>query len=84
MGEKHMHEVNMRGPERKHDVHGEEAGNERGCTSESDAKSRGLKIVKLSGTDFRKRLRSGEEICDWFACLAAVQTLRDCGESIFL
>lgn len=26
-----------------------------------------MKVNKLSGTEFRKRLRSGEEIPEWFA-----------------
>ena len=59
---------------------GEEAGNERGCTSESDAKSRGLKIAKLPGTDFRKRLRSGEEIPDLPRCrrCGTVESVSSC------
>ncbi|KAF5830471.1 ATP-sulfurylase [Dunaliella salina] len=36
------------------------------CTS-MDAKAANLKVRKLSGTDFRKRLRAGEDIPDWFA-----------------
>ena len=78
--EAHARAQQARGQVRKHGVRGE-AGNERGYTSESDAKSRGLKIAKLSGTDFRKRLRSGEEFPDWFAFPAVVQTLRNGGES---
>merc|ERR1712107_886479 len=35
---------------------GEEQGNERGYLFDVDAKSKGLKIHKLSGTEFRKRL----------------------------
>jgi len=84
MGEKHMKELDMRVAKYENMVYVGDAGNERGYTSESDAKARGLKISKLSGTDFRRRLRSGEEIPDWFAFPAVVKTLRDGGDSIFL
>jgi sulfate adenylyltransferase len=63
---------------------GAEHGNERGYATEPDAKKQGLKISKLSGTDFRKRLRSGEEIPEWFAFPAVVKVLRDGGDKIFL
>merc|ERR1712136_107211 len=82
--EKHMKELDMRVAKYENMVYVGDAGNERGYTSESDAKARGLKISKLSGTDFRRRLRSGEEIPDWFAFPAVVKTLRDGGDSIFL
>merc|ERR1712178_97618 len=48
------------------------------------AKEKGLKIAKLSGTEFRKRLRSGDEIPEWFAFPSVVKTLRDGGDAIFL
>ena len=48
-----MHELNVRVAKYENMVCVEEAGNERGYTSESDAKSRSLQIAKLSGTDFR-------------------------------
>jgi sulfate adenylyltransferase len=63
---------------------GEEKGNERGYATEPEAKSKGIKIQKLSGTDFRKRLRSGDEIPEWFAFPSVVKTLRDGGDKIFL
>merc|ERR1711979_97681 len=85
MGEKHMEELNMRVAKYENMVYvGEENGNERGYATESDAKARKLKISKLSGTDFRKRLRSGDEIPEWFAFPAVVKTLRDGGDKIFL
>jgi len=84
MGEKHMGELSMRVAKYENMVYVGEDGNERGYTTESDAKARKLKIAKLSGTDFRKRLRSGDEIPDWFAFPAVVKTLRDGGDKIFL
>merc|ERR1711981_737272 len=47
-------------------------------------KEAGLKIAKLSGTEFRKRLRSGDEIPEGFAFPSVVKTLRDGGDAIFL
>jgi len=85
MGEKHMAELHMRVAKYENMVYvGEEHGNARGYTSESDAKSKKLKPGKLSGTEFRKRLRSGEEIPEWFAFPSVVKTLRDGGDKIFL
>jgi sulfate adenylyltransferase len=85
MGEKHMGELNMNVAKYENMVYvGEEHGNERGYATESDAKKRNLKIAKLSGTEFRKRLRNGEEIPEWFAFPAVVKTLRDGGDAIFL
>jgi sulfate adenylyltransferase len=63
---------------------GEKDGNERGYATELEAKKKGLKPAKLSGTEFRNRLRSGEEIPEWFAFPAVVKTLRDGGDKIFL
>jgi len=63
---------------------GEDNGNARGYISDKVAKDKGLKIAKLSGTEFRKRLRSGDEIPEWFAFPSVVQTLREGGDSIFL
>jgi len=53
------------------------------CTSEEGyvtadyAKDKGLKAVKLSGTEFRRRLRAGEDIPDWFAFKSVVDVLRE-------
>merc|ERR1711870_99203 len=63
---------------------GEEHGNARGYTADKSAKEKGLKIQKLSGTEFRKRLRSGDEIPEWFAFPSVVNTLREGGDAIFL
>jgi sulfate adenylyltransferase len=35
-----------------------------------------LHVKKLSGTQFRKMLRSGEEIPEWFAFRSVVEVLR--------
>lgn len=41
------------------------------------AKERKLPVNKLSGTEFRKRLRAGEEIPEWFAFPSVVRVLRN-------
>jgi sulfate adenylyltransferase len=85
MGKKHMEELHMRVVDYPNMVYvGAEHGNERGYATEPDAKGRGIKIQKLSGTDFRKRLRSDDEIPEWFAFPQVVKTLRDGGDKIFL
>jgi sulfate adenylyltransferase len=63
---------------------GEKDGNERGYMSDVEAKSKGLKIHKLSGTDFRKRLKEGGEIPEWFAFPKVVDVLRKGGDDIFV
>merc|ERR1711918_178524 len=45
-------------------------------TAES-AKEAGLKVQKLSGTEFRRRLRAGEDIPEWFAFKSVVDVLRE-------
>ena len=45
--------------------------------SESEAKAKGLKQLKLSGTEFRRLLRSGEPIPEWFAFKSVIQVLRE-------
>jgi len=45
-------------------------------TAES-AKEAGLSVMKLSGTEFRRRLRAGEEIPEWFAFKNVVDVLRE-------
>jgi len=42
-----------------------------------EAKEKGFKPVKLSGTEFRRKLRAGEDIPEWFAFKSVVQVLRD-------
>merc|ERR1719335_1117973 len=63
---------------------GEEQGNERGYSSDVEAKQKGLKIHKLSGTEFRKRLKEGGEIPEWFAFPKVVDILRKGGDDIFV
>jgi len=41
-----------------------------------DAKEKGYDVKKLSGTKFRKMLREGEEIPEWFAFKSVVDVLR--------
>eukprot|EP00927_Polykrikos_kofoidii_P000500 TRINITY_DN10180_c0_g3_i1.p1 TRINITY_DN10180_c0_g3~~TRINITY_DN10180_c0_g3_i1.p1 ORF type:complete len:428 (+),score=67.83 TRINITY_DN10180_c0_g3_i1:138-1421(+) len=85
MGKKHSEELSMTVVDYPNMVYvGEEHGNERGYLTEPEAKMRKLKIGKLSGTEFRKRLRSGEDIPEWFAFPKVVDVLRDGGDAIFL
>ena len=49
---------------------------EEGYVTADYAKEKGLHIKKLSGTEFRKMLRSGEEIPEWFAFKSVVDVLR--------
>ncbi|CAE7255009.1 MET3 [Symbiodinium natans] len=68
MGKKHSAELSVKVVDYPNMVYvGQENGNERGYATDVDAKAKGVKINKLSGTEFRKRLRSGEEIPEWFA-----------------
>ncbi len=50
---------------------------EEGYVTAEHAEARGLHVKKLSGTQFRKMLRSGEEIPEWFAFKSVVDVLRD-------
>jgi len=85
MGKKHSKELGVTVVDYPNMVYvGEEHGNERGYATDVDAKAKGVKPHKLSGTDFRKRLRSGEAIPDWFAFDAVVKILREGGDSIFV
>jgi sulfate adenylyltransferase len=43
----------------------------------------GLKPVKLSGTEFRRRLRAGEDVPEWFAFKSVVDILRKAGDAAF-
>ncbi len=49
---------------------------EEGYVTAEHAEARGLHVKKLSGTQFRKMLRSGEEIPEWFAFRSVVNVLR--------
>jgi len=59
-------------------------GPEQGYMQESEAKKLGVKVVKLSGTEFRRRLRAGEDIPEWFAFTSVVDILRKAGDSAFI
>ena len=48
---------------------------EKGYVTIDEAK--GLKPVKLSGTEFRRKLRAGEEIPEWFAFKSVRPRLRE-------
>merc|ERR1719189_3329883 len=58
-------------------------GEDEGYVQESLAKKQGKKVVKLSGTEFRRRLRGGEEIPEWFAFKSVVDILRKAGDKAF-
>merc|ERR1711912_214006 len=59
MGKKYAEELAMEVAHYENMVY---VGPEEGYIEESAAKKRGLKVVKLSGTEFRRRLRADEEI----------------------
>ena len=50
---------------------------EKGYVNAEEAKDLDLHIKKLSGTEFRKMLRSGEKIPEWFAFKSVVDVLRN-------
>ena len=50
---------------------------EKGYVTSEKAAELGLHIKKLSGTQFRKMLRSGEQIPEWFAFKSVVDVLRN-------
>ena len=41
-----------------------------------EAKKNNYQIMKLSGTEFRKKLRNGDPIPEWFAFKSVVDVLR--------
>ena len=49
---------------------------EKGYITAEEAKEFNYEIMKLSGTEFRKRLRNGESIPEWFAFKSVVDVLR--------
>jgi len=49
---------------------------EEGYITADVAEKKGLKVMKLSGTEFRRKLRAGEEIPEWFAFKSVVDVLR--------
>jgi len=58
-------------------------GPEEGYVEESIAKGQGKKVAKLSGTEFRRLLRAGEDIPEWFAFKSVVDILRKAGDRAF-
>mmetsp|Transcript_61971 Transcript_61971/g.98198 ORF Transcript_61971/g.98198 Transcript_61971/m.98198 type:complete len:686 (+) Transcript_61971:73-2130(+) len=79
MGKKYSAELGVKVAHYENMVYVGEAG----YIEESKAKKQGAKIVKLSGTEFRRRLRAGEEIPEWFAFKSVVDILRKAGDSAF-
>ena len=49
---------------------------EKGYITAEEANENKYKIMKLSGTEFRKKLRNGETIPEWFAFKSVVDVLR--------
>ena len=49
---------------------------EKGYITAEEAKEFNYQIMKLSGTEFRKKLRNGEPIPEWFAFKSVVDVLR--------
>merc|ERR1711924_148138 len=49
---------------------------EEGYVTAEEAKEQELSALKLSGTKFRKMLRGGEDIPEWFAFKSVVEVLR--------
>ena len=49
---------------------------EKGYLTAEEAKKNNLQIMKLSGTEFRKKLRNGDPIPEWFAFKSVVDVLR--------
>ena len=47
-----------------------------GYMGESEAKEKGLKPKKLSGTEFRRLMRAGEDVPDWFAFKCVIDVLQ--------
>jgi len=80
MGKKHSDELGVKVAHYENMVY---VGPEEGYVQESIAKKNGQKIVKLSGTEFRRRLRADEEIPEWFAFKSVVDILRKAGDKAF-
>merc|ERR1711933_648610 len=80
MGKKFASELSMEVAHYENMVY---VGPDEGYIQESEAKKRGLKVVKLSGTEFRRRLRANEEIPEWFSFKSVVDILRKAGDKAF-
>ncbi len=50
---------------------------EKGYITAEEAKENDYQIMKLSGTEFRKKLRNGDQIPEWFAFKSVVDVLRE-------
>jgi len=50
---------------------------EKGYIEKDEADKEKIKALSLSGTEFRKRLKNGEEIPEWFAFPSVVKVLRE-------
>ena len=50
---------------------------EEGYVTADVAEAKKLSVKKLSGTKFRKMLRGGEDIPEWFAFKSVVKVLRE-------
>jgi len=48
---------------------------EGGFMPDSEAKGKGFKPAKLSGTEFRRKLRAGEQIPEWFSFKSVIDVL---------
>jgi len=79
-GKKHSAELGMTVTHYENMVY---VGVDEGYVQESVAKAQGKKVVKLSGTEFRRRLRGGEDIPEWFAFRSVVDILRKAGDKAF-
>merc|ERR1711988_171636 len=80
MGKKFASELSMEVAHYENMVY---VGPEEGYIQESAAKKRGLKVVKLSGTEFRRRLRANEDVPEWFSFKSVVDILRKAGDDAF-
>jgi sulfate adenylyltransferase len=80
MGKKFSSELSMEVAHYENMVY---VGPEEGYIQESEAKKRGMKVVKLSGTEFRRRLRADEDIPEWFSFKSVVDILRKAGDKAF-
>ena len=49
---------------------------EEGYLQESEAKEKGLDAKKLSGTEFRRLMRAGEPVPEWFAFKCVIDVLQ--------
>jgi len=81
IGKKHSEELGVQVVHYENMVY---AGPEHGYMQEGKAKELGVKAVKLSGTEFRRRLRAGEDIPEWFAFSSVVEILRKAGDAAFI